>query len=427
MSGVTKGRVRVPPSALMLLALVAGFSTGLVIRSGQPAVVEAARFVGGVWLDALKMTIIPLVFALVATGVASLRETARGEARRIGRRLPLVLLGLLLLSALVTVVVVPPLLRVLPFAAQGVAGLAGAPASAGSTPSVFDSLRALIPVNIVAAAAAGAAVPVVIFALVLGLALGRVAPARADSLLEPLRALADAMVVVVGWVLRVAPIGIFALTLVVGATAGLGAAAALGGYIGLQAVVSLLLIILCYPLARTIGRAPFGAFIRAALPAQAVAAGTQSSIATLPAMLEGGRRIGAPADDAAVVLPLSVAVFKITAPSSSLIVGLTLAWLAGVHVTPLQIAIAAPLAVLSTLAVLGMPGAVSFFAAASPTAVALGAPLELLPVLMAIDTIPDMFRTVANVTADLAALTMAAPIIHGRAATGADPARGPQD
>ena len=60
-------------------------------------------------------------------------------------------------------------------------------------------------------------------------------------------------------------------------------------------------------------------------------------------------------------------------------------------------------AVLASLAILGMPGAISSFASAAPTVIALGAPLELLPILIAVDVIPDMFRTVANVTHDVAA------------------------
>jgi Na+/H+-dicarboxylate symporter len=58
--------------------------------------------------------------------------------------------------------------------------------------------------------------------------------------------------------------------------------------------------------------------------------------------------------------------------------------------------------------VVGLPGQVTFFAATAPSALALGAPIELLPLLLAIDTVPDMIRTVANVTADLAAAALVA-------------------
>jgi Na+/H+-dicarboxylate symporter len=112
-------------------------------------------------------------------------------------------------------------------------------------------------------------------------------------------------------------------------------------------------------------------------------------------------------EDAGVALPLAVAVFKVTAPSTAMLVGLAMAWMAGVPVAPLHLALAVPVSRLSTFAVLGMPGAVSFVAATTPAALVMGAPLELLPVLLAVDTIPDIARTVANVTADLAVTVIA--------------------
>ncbi len=402
---------RIPGPGWMMLALALGFAAGSTIASDRPDGIAVARLIGGVWLDALRMTIVPLVFALVVTGVADLATAEDHADRRIGRRLPLVLVALLFMAGIVAALIVPPLLHMFPLSPDVVAALrANIPAAAApAIPSTAEAIAALMPVNVVASAAQGAIVPVVVFALVLGIALGRVERTRAEATLAPFRGLADAMIVIVGWVLRAAPIGIFALALVIGATAGVGAALALGHYIIIQIVVALVLTAICYLLAFGPGRVPLWRFARAMAPAQAVAAGTQSSIATLPAMLASAGRIGIAERDAAVILPLSVAVFKITAPSASLLFGLALAWMAGIEVAPLQIAIAIPIAVLSTLTILGMPGVVSFFAAATPTAMALGAPIELLPILLAVDTIPDMFRTVANVTADVTAAAIVAP------------------
>jgi Na+/H+-dicarboxylate symporter len=404
-------RTAIPGPGWMLLALVFGFAAGVLIGTGRPGVIDAMRLIGGLWLDCLRMTIVPLVFALVVTGVADLATADDGPAARIGARLPLVLAGFLLLSAVVAALLVPPLLALFPISAETVAGLrANFPASAPpAIPSTAEAISAMVPVNVIASAAQGAIVPLVVFALVLGLALSRVERGRAKATLEPFRGLGDAMIVVVGWVLRVAPIGIFALALAIGATAGIGAALALGHYILVQIVLALVLTAICYGLARWPGGVPLWRFARAVAPAQAVAAGTQSSIATLPAMLASAERVGISDRDAGVILPLAVAVFKVTAPSGSLLFGLAMAWMVGVDVPLAKILIAIPLAVLSTLVVIGMPGAVSFFAAATPTALALGAPLELLPILLAVDTIPDMFRTVANVTADVAVAAIVAP------------------
>jgi Na+/H+-dicarboxylate symporter len=394
----------------MMVALVVGFAIGTFLTPTSP-VVDGARLVGGIWLDGLRMTIVPLIFALVATGVASLNIGHHAEAARLGRRLPLVLTGLLIVSAIIGAVLSPLLLGSVSIAPADIAALRTAfPAEpAPDVPGTAEAIRAMIPTNVVASAAEGAILPLVIFALVLGLAVGKIDRTRAEAVMLPLRGLADAMIVVVGWVLRVAPIGIFALALAIGATVGTAVIAILAQYVAISITVTLVLIILGYAIARFAGRIPLGRFARAIAPAQAIAASTQSSIATLPAMMVSAERLGIDERDAAVILPMAVATFKITAPSNTLLMALALAWMAGVEVSPLQIAVALPLAVLSSLAILGMPGQISFYASVAPTAIALGAPLELLPILLAIDVIPDMVRTVANVTYDVAAAAAIAP------------------
>jgi Na+/H+-dicarboxylate symporter len=183
---------RTPAPGWMMLALAAGFVAGVMAREAT-AVLDAAQLVGGIWLDGLRMTIVPLVFALVATGVASLRMGGEGEARRIGRGLPLILVGLLVLSAVVAAILAPLQLGMFTIAPETTAAL---PATfpvgpAPVVPSTGVAVRA-IPANVVASAAEGAIVPLVIFALILGLAVGRIDPARAESVLRPLRGLADA-------------------------------------------------------------------------------------------------------------------------------------------------------------------------------------------------------------------------------------------
>lgn len=395
---------RVPAPAWLLLALLLGFAGGLAAGPARTGLVATAQLVGGLWLDSLRMTVVPLVFALVTTGIAGLRV----KAGRLGARLVAAIVALLVLSVLVAALLTPPLLATARVEPAQLAQLRAAFPGTGpvAVPGAAEAIRSLIPVNVVASAAAGAMVPLVVFAIVLGLALGRVATDRAAATLAPLQGLADAMVVVVGWVLRVAAIGIFALAFAIGATTGLAAVGLLGHYLLVSIAVSLGLIACCYPVAALGGRMPMWLFARAAAPAQAVAASTQSSIATLPAMLAGAVRLEIASADAGVTLPLAVAVFKVTAPSNALVVGLAMAWMAGVAVSPTQIALAIPLALVSTFAVLGMPGAVSFFAATMPTALVLGAPLELMPVVLAVDVLPDIARTVANVTADLAVLTV---------------------
>lgn len=376
----------------------------MLLAGRAQSVVEAARLLGGLWIDALKMTILPLVFALVVTGVAELSTGADPSGKRIGRRLPVVLAGFLLIAAVVAALIVPPLLAIFSLPPEVAAGFRAsmptAPVSAA--PSIAETLRMMMPVNVVASVAQGAVVPMVIFALVLGLALTRVERSGATTMLSFFKGLADAMIVIVGWVLRLAPFGIFTLALVIGATAGLGAALALGHYILIQVLVAVILMLVSYVLVAAFAGIPLARFARAILPAQAVALGTQSSIATLTAMLASADRLGVPARHSAVILPLAVAVFKVTAPSGALLYALSAAWLTGVEVPLAHVIVAIPMALLATLLVIGVPGPASIIASATPAALAMGAPLELITILVAIDTIPDMARTTANVAADVA-------------------------
>jgi Na+/H+-dicarboxylate symporter len=260
---------------------------------------------------------------------------------------------------------------------------------------------------VVSAAAEGAIVPLTIFALFFGLAAARLPHGQSRSLLGFFEAVAQAMLMIVRWVLLLAPIGVFALSFSMGARLGLGAAAALAHYVSVQIAVTLVLGLAMYPLATLAGRIRLGSFARAALPAQAVAASSQSSLASLPPMLAGAERLNVSTSTASVVLPLAVALFRLAAPASIVIVTLAMARMSGVEIGPAQIAIAACLASINTLVIAGLPNQVTFFAAYAPPALAAGVPIELLPLLLAVDTIPDIFYTVTNVTADLAVTSVA--------------------
>lgn len=393
-----------PPSWILL-----GLALGLAIGAAGTAlagdafgpVIETAALIGGLWLDGLRMTIIPLVFALVVTGMASAARTLQGGgvAARALATFAILLLG----SAIVTALIAAPAIAWWSPAAIGAAGEA-----LPELPGAAATLRAFVPTNIVAAAASDAIVPLVLFALLLGLAISRIGEHRRAALTELFAGLADAMLVIVGWVLTLAPIGVFALALAAVARLGADTGSALAFYIALQIVLALILILAMYLLVGVAGRTSPLRFARAVLPAQAVAFSTQSSLASLPAMIAGAERLAQPPRVSGVVLPLAVATFKISAPLVALTVALTLATLAGVEIGPGRMIAGILLAALSTLAVVGLPGQVSFFAANAPTALAVGAPIELLPLFLAIDTIPDMIRTVANVTADLAATVLVA-------------------
>lgn len=378
----------------VLLGLALGIATGPDDR-----LIPVAQLIGGLWLDALRMTVVPLVFGLIVTGIG--RATRQADAA-VTRRALAWFVGLLAVSAVIGLLVGSMLFArwtpgvALPRPDQVVPAL----------PPVSETLRALVPNNPIASAAQGAILPLVVFAFFFAFALKYVDQNRARAIDEVLAGVVDAMLVIVRWVLLVAPLGVFALAFSIAARTGFAVGAALGWYVAVQIIAEIVLMLLMYVAVFGSRRVSLRRFARAAAPAQTVAFTTQSSLASLPAMLTGAKALDLPAAQVDVVLPMAVALFRIAAPASIAIVSLALAHLNGVTLGWGQLAVIAVLAVVNTLTIAGLPNQITFFAAYAPPALAVGIPIELLPLMLAVDAIPDMFYTLSNVTADLASVLL---------------------
>lgn len=351
--------MKVTPGLRILLGLIAGLAIGIVAGERGAFALPAARLIGGLWIDALRMTIVPLVFGLVVTGVSSAARQ-QGESGLTRRALGLFAM-ILIASAIVGTMLGTALLSGWNVPRLDALRDQLPPPAIPVIPSIGEALRSLVPTNPFAAAAQGAIVPIVIFALIFGLALVRIDHRRANAVDEFLRGAVDALLVIVGWVLVVAPIGVFALAFDVASRVGVDLGAALGWYVVVQILVTLSLGLSMYLLVALSGAAGVLPFLRAALPAQGVAFSTQSSLASLPAMLAATRVLRLAPDRAASVLPMAVALFRIAAPASIVVVTLALAHLNGVSLGIGQLAIVVMLASLNTLVIAGLPNQITFF------------------------------------------------------------------
>jgi Na+/H+-dicarboxylate symporter len=396
-----------------MLGLALGALIGLTLAWSDPALAtQVAAWVqpiGKLWLNALQMTVVPLVLALVIIGVTTASDTA--SSGRTARRALLVFVILLSFGSFFTAIAAPALLSLVPRDPALAQALSG---SAGTTPAVVatgwsDALIAIIPSNAIAAAAASAMLPLVVFALFFGFALTRIEKSRRDLVVNFFQAVADAMIVIVRWVLWAAPVGVFALVLTVCAQSGLSMVSALGVYILLQCVLYLSVTLMMLPVAVFWGGEKIRSFAAAILPAQVVAASTQSSLASLPAMLEiAQRRLGYSPQITALVLPMAVSLFRINSPVQYVSAAAFIAWAYGIDLSAAQLATGAALAVIISCGAVGLPGQVSYMATNLPVTQAMGLPVAPLGLLLAVDTIPDVFATVGNVTADLAASSVVA-------------------
>ena len=397
------------PTARVLGGLAAGAILGLALAAWNPIVAAQVADVvqpfGKLWLNALQMTVVPLVLALVVVGVNTATDAA--ASGRIARRAIVVFILLLLLGALFTAAAAPPLFALFPHnpALRGALDHAVVGAAAQAAPvSWTAALVAMVPSNAIMAAAQSAMLPLVVFALFLGFALTRIAPARRLMLVEFFQGIADAMIVIVRWVLWVAPLGVFALILGVCARSGLSMLSALGVYVLAEIVLYLAVTAMMYAVAVFWGGEKLRRFAAALLPPQAVAISTQSSLASLPAMLESAeQRLGYPQQVNALVLPMAVTLCRLTSPVQYMTSAAFIAWAYGIQLSPGQLVAGALLAVVISLGSVGLPGAVTFIATNLPVAQAMGVPVGPLGLMLAVDTLPDAFATLGNVTADVTA------------------------
>jgi proton glutamate symport protein len=402
------------PTARVLVGLVAGAvaGTALALLDDKAAAATAAAVqpVGRLWLSALQMTVVPLVMALVVIGVCSACDAA--ASGRTARRALVTFLVLLSAGAAFAAVAAPFVLSLLPadaLLAESLRAVTSTPPASAAPASAADYFTAIIPSNAIAAAAESAMLPLVVFALFFGFALMRIDAQARARIVGLFQGIADAMIVIVRWVLWVAPLGVFALILVVCATAGTGMVKALGLYILLQCSLYLAVTLMLYFVARVFAGESLRRFAAGILPAQAIAASTQSSLASLPAMLESAEsRLGYPRAVTALVLPMAVSLFRITSPVQYIGVASFIAWAYGIELTSAQLAGGAALAVVVSMGSVGLPGQVSFMATNMPVTQAMGLPLDPLGLMLAVEAVPDVFATTGNVTGDLTATGLVA-------------------
>ena len=414
MSDVKSPQIRGPKPWLVLSALVVGLLLGMLspgfadpFRSGAEA---TASIVGGLWLKGLTMTVVPLIIGLLVTGIAESAEAAKGG--RIAGRAVLWIVILSTASAIIGMALMLLLLRLVPLSDSSIGALRQAMNTAqpvhmqAATGSVDAFFRGLVPENIVSAAANTDILPLVVFTVLFALAVSRIAAPRRASLVTFFAAITDAFLVIIGWILWLAPVGVLALAFGLGAAAGGAAFAALVHYILLVSGVGVVITIAAYPLAVLVGRIPLRRFTKALLPPEGIAISTRSSLACLPAMLTSARELGIRDEVADVSLPIAVALFRATGPAMNTAVAVYVAYAVGLHPSPGAILAATAVGAVMSYPAISLPGEISYISSIAPIAIALGAPIAPLGLLVAVEMIPDIVRTLGNVAHDVTLTTL---------------------
>jgi Na+/H+-dicarboxylate symporter len=401
----------------VLIGLATGLAIGVAISAttspvmqGLPAYLEP---IGTLWVNALRMIVIPLVVSAILLGVTSLPDTR--TIGRIGGRAFLLFLVVLVGAALFAVVVAPPVFSVLPIdaaTAQSLrASVAAASGEAVENASRITGFRQwlidLLPTNPIRAAADGAMLPLIVFSLIFGLGLTKATAVNRETFMRCVQAVMEASLTVVRWVLAAAPLGVFAITVPLAQRLGIAAAGAVGYYMIAVSLMCVAFMVLLYAIAIVLGRQSLSTFSRASASAQAVAFSSRSSLVSLPAMLEGSDTIlRLPLSIRSFFLPLAVATFRAGGAIGIPVGVIFLARLYGVPLDAQQLATIALVSVLTTFSVPGIPG--GSIIVMVPVLMAAGLPVDGIGLLLGVDTIPDMFRTTTNVTGDMAAATVLA-------------------
>ena len=410
-------------------ALVGGMALGLAGHvSGGAPFQAAASLLGGIgraWVAALQLLTLPLASSLVLAAISA------ASARVVGgltiRAMLFFALAMVVAGALTIPIAQAALggYEVLP---ETVAALGatitvppGATAAAAGGPGA--GLESLLPSNLFQAAVTGQIFPLLLFAMAFALAVTRLPEETRAPLSQVFRGLADAMLTLVRWILVVTPLGVFALGFVLTLETGASLAGVLGAYLLLQPAVTLLWVLLLYPVTAVLGRVAPGRLARAVLPAQIVAVTTRSSAAAMPALVEGAQQhLGLPESGTRFLLPLGVSLFRLSIAVQD---SVKLVFLAHIYDVPLAAGTLVVFVLTVCVFSFSSTGTPSSGGAAGfkmiPVYAAAGIPIEGIILLEVVETIPDIFATLLNVTGQMSAATILSPR-HGRQADTPRPA-----
>jgi len=376
----------------VLIALVAGMCLGWL----APSAARSIGFLGELFLRLLKMIIIPLIFTSLVSGIASL-----GSARSLGRVGIRTLIYYTLSTTLAIVIGITLVNLIKPGAHLDLAGANGLPEGfSASTQTLPEFLLGMVPDNIISAMAAGDVLPVILFAILFGLFITRLKGPNVDSVQDVVDGTLEIIQALTLAIVKLAPIGIFALLAREVARSGPGILWDLRYYFATVGLGLLIHAFVALPaVLRVLGNRRPVAYGRIVTPALATAFSTASSAATLPLTMECSTLAGNRKGVTSFVLPLGATVNMDGTALYEAVAALTIAQMYGVDLGVSQQALVLLTALLASVGAAGIPMAGLVMLVVVLQAV--GLPLEGIGTIIAVDRVLDMMRTATNVWSDL--------------------------
>jgi proton glutamate symport protein len=401
----------------LVLGAVIGFVANVFELQGLTTVLLALEPIGTAFIRLITMIIIPLVVASLMVGTASLGDLAK--LGRIGGKT----IGFYLCTTAVAVTiglivsnVVQPGSRIDDSTRDALsARFEGDAVSrmqlADEAPRVIDTLLNIIPRNPIQSAANLELLPLIFFTIIFAAAVSVIAPKRREAVITFFEGVNDASMVVIDWVMKLAPYAVFALIAAVVADFGTDLLVSLLVYSAVVVVGLLLHLGITYGLAvRFLARLPFGTFLRRISKAPLVAFSTSSSNATLPVTMETAEtELGISKPVSSFVLPLGATINMDGTALYQAVAVMFIAQIYGIEIGITEQLIVVLTATLASIGAAGVPSAGIITLIIVLNAVGLGPQVQAgIALILGVDRILDMIRTSVNVTGDLTAAAVVA-------------------
>lgn len=394
-SSLTLGFLRrMPLWQQILIGLALGVATGMLFKAD--ALVLAP--IGTLFLNAIKMLIVPLVFVSLVAGI-----TAMHDSTKLGRISVKTITIYLVTTAFA--VSIGLLFGALFAPGEGMQMVASASQEAKQAPSLVSILVGLVPTNPVTAFAEGNILQIIVFAIALGVSMNLIGEKAAPAI-KLFDSLAETFYKLTDLVMRFAPIGVFALLAGVVGSHGAEVLLPLAGVIGVIYLASIVHVLLVYGgLLSLLARLNPLRFFQGIAPALAVAFSTSSSSGTLPVSIDCARKnLGVSQGVAGFVLPVGATINMDGTAIYQGVLALFIAQAFGVDLSGGQYLMIILTATLASIGTAGIPGAGLIMLGLVLTSV--GLPLEGVALIAGIDRILDMARTTVNVAGDLMTTTL---------------------
>ncbi len=391
------------------LAIVAGLATDDGSQILGVSLIAVYQFIGTLFLNALKMIIVPLILSSIISGISGIGDSE--NLGRLGGKTILFYATTSLLSILIGLAVVnittPGIVDGQPAASQlnlttdqNELSAVVAKVEGRSASDITDVFLRMVPTNIVAAAAEGQMLGLIFFALLFGLFMTRIDNRRGQLLKDFWQGVFETMMLITMWVMKFAPIGVFGLVAKTVSATGFAAFQPLliffcsvVGALAIHAFVALPLLL------RFVGKVAPYEFIRKMSPVMLTAFSTASSSATLPLTLETvEKEVGVSNSTTSFVLPLGATINMDGTALYECVAAMFIAQAYGLDLSIVQQFTIVLVALLTSIGVAGIPAA--SLVAITVILGVIGLPLEGLGLLLVTDRILDMMRTSVNVYSD---------------------------